>query len=125
MQSKHRNRNLRSGSVSRRWCWKAALTCSLIIASPVLAANVPQASVDKIALNAHCSEAHQNAVLISDGNISYKQVADMASERSFVEHPTVYSGPAAWKTKIASLLDQYGDEPLSELCNENPSIERN
>jgi hypothetical protein len=109
-----------SGALFRRWWWKAAFAGSLLIAGPAAAANVPQAAVNKFALNAYCSEAHHKAASLANGSISYKQVADLASERALAEHPNVYPDPAPWKTKIVALLDQYGDEPMSELCSENP-----
>jgi hypothetical protein len=120
MQGKPIHTNSRSYALFRQWCWKAVFAGSLLIACPAAAANVPQASVNKLALKAYCSEAHQKAALLADGGISYKQVADLASDRALTEHPNVYPDPAAWKTKIVALLDQYGDEPMSELCSENP-----
>jgi hypothetical protein len=81
---------------------------------------LPQASVNKLALNAYCSEAHSQATSLAEGSISYKQVADLASKRALAEHPSVYPDPAPWKTKIIALLDQYGDEPMGEFCSENP-----
>jgi hypothetical protein len=73
-----------------------------------------------LALKAYCYEAHQEAALLADGSISYKQVADLASDRALADHPNVYPDPAPWKAKIVALLDQYGDEPMSELCGESP-----
>ena len=120
MQGKRMYINPRSKGSFRQWWWKVVFAGSLLIAYPAAAANVPQTSVNKLALRAYCSEAHQKAALLADGRISYKQVADLASDRALVEHPNVYSDSAPWKTKIVSLLDQYGDEPISELCSENP-----
>jgi hypothetical protein len=92
---------------------------------PAAAANVPanQALINKLALNAYCAEAHSKSALLADGSISYKQVADLASNRALVEHPKVYSDSASWKAKIVAMLDQYGDEPMKELCTENPGPE--
>jgi hypothetical protein len=41
--------------------------------------------VSKLALKAYCSEAHQKAALLADGSISYKQVADLASDRALAK----------------------------------------
>jgi hypothetical protein len=82
-----------------------------------------QASFNKLQLKAYCSEADQKAALLADGSISYKQVADLTSDQALTDHPNVYSDPTAWKTRIVALLDQYGDEPMSELCNENPGLD--
>jgi hypothetical protein len=40
--------------------------------------------------------------------------------RKRMRYPNVYRDSFAWKAKIVALLDQYGDEPTSQLCNENP-----
>ena len=120
MKSKRIGTNHSSSAWLRGWWWKAAFAGSLFIAGPAAAANLPQASVNKLALNAYCSEAHSQATSLAEGSISYKQVADLASKRALAEHPSVYPDPAPWKTKIIALLDQYGDEPMGELCSENP-----
>lgn len=119
-KSKYMGTSHSSGALFRRLWWKAAFAGSLLIASPAAAANVPQAAVNKFALNAYCSEAHHKAASLANGSISYIQVADLASERALAEHPNVYPDPAPWKTKIVALLDQFGDEPMSELCSEHP-----
>jgi hypothetical protein len=120
MKERHIYATPGSNALFRQWWWKAVFAGSLLVACPAAAANVPQVSVNKLALKAYCSEAHQKAALLDDGSISYKQVADLASDQALAEHPNVYSDPAAWKTRIVALLDQYGDEPMSELCSENP-----
>jgi hypothetical protein len=79
-----------------------------------------QASINKFALNAYCSEAKSKSALLAAGNVSYERVADLASDRALVQHPNVYRDPSEWKAKIVALLDQYGDDPISELCTENP-----
>lgn len=119
MQCKRQFTNPRSNTLFRR-LWGAFFAGLLLIACPAAAANAGDAAVNKLALNAYCSEAHEKAASLADGSISYKQVADLASHRASAEHPNVYPDPAPWKTKIAAILDQYGDEPMSELCAENP-----
>jgi hypothetical protein len=106
----------------RQLGWSAAFAGSLLIAVPTAASNAPgnQALINKFALNAYCSEAQSKSALLTEGTISYKRVAVLASDRALVEHPNVYRDPSAWKAKIVALLDQYGDEPTSELCTENP-----
>ena len=93
----------------------------LMIAVPASASNQPAAAgaIDKIALTAYCSEAQSKSTLLADGLISYEQVVDRASERALSEHPGVFRDSSGWKAHIDILLDQYGDEPRSELCGEN------
>ena len=102
-----------------RWGWSAAFAGSLSIAIPAAASNAPgsQISINKIAIDAYCSEAQSKTALLADGSVSYKHVADLASKRALVEHPSVYRDSSAWKVKIVPLLDQYG-ELTSELCTE-------
>jgi hypothetical protein len=104
-----------------RWGWSVAFAGSMLIAIPAAASNAPggQTSINKIAIEAYCSEAQSKSALLADGSVSYKRVADLASERALVEHPNVYRDSSAWKVKIVALLDQYGDEPMSELCTES------
>ena len=64
-----------------------------------------QTSINKIAIEAYCSEAQSKSALLADGSVSYKRVADLASERALVEHPNVYRDSSAWKVKIVALLD--------------------
>jgi hypothetical protein len=120
MQGRRIYTSSRSKASFRQWWRKAVFAGSLLVACPAAAANVPRALVNKLALNAYCSDAHQKAALLADGSISYKQVADLASDQALAEHPNVYFDRAVWKTRIVALLDQYGDEPMSELCSENP-----
>jgi hypothetical protein len=104
-----------------KWWWSAALAGFLLVPIPVAASNTGnQATINKFALNAYCSEARSKSALLADGSVSYKEVADMASARALTEHPAIYHDPAPWKAKIVALLDQYGDEPLGELCREKP-----
>src|SRR5580700_11812981 len=91
-----------------RWGWSAAFAGSLSIAIPAAASsgaaasNAPgsQISINKIAIDAYCSEAQSKAALLADGSVSYKHVADLASKRALVEHPSVYRDSSAWKVKI-------------------------
>jgi hypothetical protein len=46
-------------------------------------------------------------------------VADLASKLALAEHPNVYRDSAGWKAKIVALLDQYGDDPMIELCTDD------
>jgi hypothetical protein len=57
---------------------------------------------------------------VGDGSVSYKRVAEIASNRALMDHPNIFRDSSAWKAKIVALLDQYGDEPIGQLCNENP-----
>lgn len=104
-----------------RWWWSVALSGYLFMPLPAVASNAGnQATIGKFALNAYCSEARSQTTLLKEGTVSYKEVADMASERALMEHPNVYHDLSAWKAKIVAVLDQYGDEPIAELCSENP-----
>jgi hypothetical protein len=58
--------------------------------------------------------------LLADGQLSYKIVAERASDRALMDHPGVYKNSTAWKTRIVAVLDQYGDEPTTQLCREDP-----
>src|SRR5271155_1719924 len=98
-----------------------SLICTLWIAPAwAVTGGLPAGQIDKFALTAYCAEAHEEQQPLQDGQVSYKSVADMASQRAESEHPDVYKDPNAWKAKIVALLDQYGDEPTSQLCQENP-----
>jgi ABC-type phosphate transport system substrate-binding protein len=87
---------------------------------PVAASNMSCSSANKLALRAYCSEAYSESVSLANGSTSYKRVANRASERAMEEYPNVCPDISAWKTRITAVLDQYGDEGLPELCNENP-----
>jgi hypothetical protein len=54
----------------------------MLIAIPAAASNAPggQTSINKIAIEAYCSEAQSKSALLADGSVSYKRVADLASE---------------------------------------------
>jgi hypothetical protein len=105
-----------------RWCPRSVLAGALLIALPAvgLAAPPSTSTINKLALNAYCSEAQSKSPSMADGSVSYKQVAELASNRALIEHPNVYRDSFAWKAKIVALLDQYGDEPIGQLCNEKP-----
>lgn len=99
-----------------------AIAIVLLIALPAAAAaQAPNgAAVNKLALNAYCTVAQKESSSLADGKVSYKQVADAASTQALAEHPNVYRDSFAWKAKIVALLDQYGDEPIGQLCSEDP-----
>jgi hypothetical protein len=100
----------------------AVLAGSLLLTISAAASNSPasQSSIKRISISTYCSEAQSKSSSLANGSVSYKRVADLASERALQEHPNIYPDSSAWKGKIAALLDQYGDEPTSELCTENP-----
>jgi len=105
-----------------RWARRSALAVSFLIALPAatLAEPLNTSKVNKLALNAYCSVTQSESQALDDGSVSYKRVAQLASNRALVEHPNVYRDSYAWKAKIVAILDQYGDEPIGQLCNENP-----
>jgi hypothetical protein len=80
-----------------------------------------QAQMSKLALDAYCAEAVKESQPFAAGQISYKTVVEKAGERAVEEHPEISKNPTAWKTKIVSVLDQFGDEPTTQLCREDPS----
>jgi hypothetical protein len=102
--------------------WRAVFAGSLLIAVPATASNEHDrlAPINKIAVNAYCAEAQSKSSSLANGSISYKHVLDLASARAFSEHPNVYRSPFAWKARLTVLLDQYGDDPASQLCSDNP-----
>ena len=118
--------NQRKGYVSlsgfRRLWERAAPAGWLLIVLPMAASAAPpsQSTINKLALNTYCSEARSKSQSLANGSVSYKRVAQLASDRALAEHPNVYRDSFAWKARIVALLDQYGDEPTSQLCNENP-----
>jgi hypothetical protein len=77
-----------------------------------------QAMIKQFALGAYCAEAQSNSTAMANGTISYKRVADLASDLALADHPGIYSDSSAWKYTISELLDEYGDEPTSQLCSE-------
>ena len=102
----------------------AVLAGVLLVGLPAAVPAEPsgQSGVNKFALNAYCDEARNKSDPLADGIISYKRIVELASRRALAEHPNVYSDSSAWKAKIVALLNQYGDEPLGQLCTENPRV---
>jgi hypothetical protein len=96
----------------------AAFICAGWTAAASAAPNHSAAQIDKFALRAYCAEAQQKLRLLADGQLSYKGVAELASDRALMDHPGVYKNSAAWKTRMVAVLDQYGDEPTTQLCRE-------
>lgn len=106
-----------------RACTRSAVLAGLVLVglpTALRAEPASQSTVNKFALNAYCDEARNKSEPLADGTMSYKRIAELASRRALAEHPNVYSDSFAWKAKIVALLNQYGDEPLGQLCTENP-----
>jgi hypothetical protein len=105
-----------------RWCRRSVLAGALLVAVPAAASAAPlsPSTINKLALNSYCAEAQSESSSLADRKVSYKRIAELASNRALAEHPNVYSDSYAWKAKIVALLDEYGDEPIGQLCNENP-----
>ena len=107
------------------WQWPAMLASVMWIAASgaALAAASERAhpQMSKLALDAYCTEAKEEQRPLAEGQISYKTIVEKAGERAVEEHPDVSSDPDAWKTKIVAVLDQFGDEPTTQLCRENPA----
>ena len=82
--------------------------------------NVSYVSANRLALKAYCSEAHDESALLANGSTSYEDVIRRASARAMLDYPNVCPDKSAWKMRIGAILDQYGDEPLPELCREDP-----
>lgn len=109
-----------------RACMRSVVLAGLLLVglpTAVPAEPASQSTVNKFALNAYCDEAQNKSKPLADGTISYKRIAELASRRALAEHPNVYSDSFAWKAKIVALLNQYGDEPLGQLCTENPGAQ--
>ncbi|HEY2104972.1 MAG TPA: hypothetical protein VGH29_04270 [Candidatus Binataceae bacterium] len=102
--------------------WLSALAVVLLTALPAAASAAPPSpsTINKLALNSYCAEAQSESQSVGDGSVSYKRVAEIASNRALMDHPKIFRDSSAWKAKIVALLDQYGDEPIGQLCNENP-----
>ncbi len=89
---------------------------------PVNASNTGCSSANKLALKAYCSEAYSDSALLANGSTSYKEVANHAAARAMAEYPHLCPDESAWKARITAMLDQYGDEALPDLCNEDPDV---
>jgi hypothetical protein len=107
-----------------RWCFVIVSTASLAAGwTPAAASAAPgpaAAQINKFALNAYCIEAQKKSRLLADDQVSYKSITELASDRAMIDHPGVLKDSVTWKTRIVALLDQYGDEPNAQLCNEDP-----
>jgi hypothetical protein len=122
------NKHNQSYCVVKRCCragWYASVVGSLMIPAIAMAAtpSASQAVVKQLALNAYCSEAQSKSTSMANGSTSYKRIAELASNRALADHPGIYSDSSAWEYIINGLLDQYGDEPTSELCAEKLASE--
>jgi hypothetical protein len=91
-----------------------------LVTVPAVASNIRCVSANRLALQTYCLEAHDESGLLANGGTSYKDVIERASERALVKYPNVCPDRSAWKLRIDAILDQYGDEPLPELCSEDP-----
>ena len=91
-----------------------------VVTVPAVASNISCLSANRLALKTYCLEAHDESALLANGITSYKDVIKRASARAMSEYPNVCPDISAWKVRIGAILDQYGDEPLPELCSENP-----
>ena len=102
--------------------WSTLLVLCVLTASvPAMASNKSSCeSANRIALSTYCSEAHRESALLANGSTSYIHVINRASERAMEEYPDICPDVSAWKARIGTILDQYGDEDLHELCRENP-----
>ena len=102
--------------------WSTLMVLGVLTATvPAMASNKSSCeSANKIALNTYCSEAHRESALLANGSTSYIHVINRASERAMEEHPNICPDVLAWKARIGTILDQYGDEDLHELCREDP-----
>jgi hypothetical protein len=100
--------------------WYASVVGSLMIPAIAIAAtpSTNQAVVKQLALNAYCSEAQSKSTSMANGSTSYKRIAELASNRALADHPGIYSDSSRWEYIINGILDQYGDEPTSQLCTE-------
>jgi hypothetical protein len=120
MANKH---TYQSYCLVKRFCrsgWYASVVGSLMIPAIAIGAtpSANQAVVKQLALNAYCYEAQSKSTSMANGSISYKRIAELASNRAIADHPGIYSDSSAWEYAISELLDQYGDEPTNQLCAE-------
>jgi hypothetical protein len=113
-----------SWNLNHRKLWRCLVSvASLICILPVAEAFATPASLDaqasKFALEAYCTEAKKELKPLAQGQISYEIIAEKASKRAVTDHPDIYKTPTAWKSQIVAVLDQYGDEPVTQLCRED------
>jgi hypothetical protein len=102
----------------------ASLTWIILVGAAFSAPASLDEQTSKIALDAYCTEAKKELRPLAQGQISYEVIAEMASERAVTDHPDIYKTPKAWKSKIVGVLDQYGDEPVTQLGRENSGVNR-
>lgn len=116
--------SLRSRKLSRCLVPVASLTWIIWVGAAFAAPASLDGQASKFALDAYCTEAKKELRPLAQGQISYEIIAEMASQRAVTDHPDIYKTPIAWKSKIVAVLDQYGDEPLTQLCREDPGVNR-
>jgi hypothetical protein len=118
--SKHQQESKISFDSVRFGCRSGTLAGALLLVfAGAASAKLPNVStINKLALKAYCSEANVESGELAQGSVSYKHVAELASNRALIEHPNIYRDSYAWRSKIAALLDQDGDDP-GQLCNIN------
>jgi hypothetical protein len=110
--------------------WRATPLYLLIVFSTLSSAgwtatasaapNQSAAQINKFALSAYCIETREKSRLAAaDGQVPYKRITELASDRALLDHPGIFKDSASWKIRIVAMLDQYGDEP-AQLCKEGP-----
>jgi hypothetical protein len=97
----------------------AAFTSAGWTATASAAPNQSAAQINRFALSAYCVETQEKSSLSADGQVPYKRITELASERALLDHPGIFKNSVSWKTRIVAMLDQYGDEP-TQLCKEDP-----
>jgi hypothetical protein len=110
--------------LSRCWVPVACLTWLILVGSALAAPASLNGQASKFALDAYCTEAKKELRPLAQGQISYESLAEMASKRAVIDHPDMYKTRTAWKSTIIAVLDQYGDEPVTQLCREEPGVNR-
>ena len=112
--------NLKHRRLSRCLVSVASLTWLLSAGAAFAAPASLDGQASKFALEAYCNEAKKELRTLAQGQISYEIIAEKASKRAVTDHPDIYKTPTDWKSKIVAVLDQYGDEPVTQLCREDP-----
>jgi hypothetical protein len=105
---------------SSNWMVGSIVLAALVVTVPAAASHKSYVSANKLALNAYCSEAHNDSVALANGTASYRDVISRASWRAMTDYPNVCPDTTAWEARISAILDRYGDEGLPELCREDP-----